>query len=330
MSNLLEIQNLCVSFFTASGEVKAVNDVTYTLEKGKAIGIVGESGSGKSVSASAIMRTIEFPGRILSGSIMFDGVNLLEISKEKMRKIRGNEISMIFQDPMTSLNPVHTIGSQIKEAIKLYHNVSNKEAKKRAIELLKLVSISEPERRMKQYPFEFSGGMRQRVMIAMALSGDPKLLIADEPTTALDVTIQAQILEIIRELKDKKNMSIMMITHDLGIIADIADTVVVMYGGRVAEYAPVEDLLKNPKHPYTLGLINSIPKLDSHERLLPIKGNPIDLLNLPAGCPFAQRCNKCMKVCINNLPPYTNITENHKVACWLLDERAVAKEISNE
>ena len=330
MNNLLEVKNLCVSFFTLSGEVKAVNDISYNLEKGKAIGIVGESGSGKSVSASAIMRTIEKPGRILGGSITFDGIDLLALSKEEMRKLRGKEISMIFQDPMTSLNPVFTIGTQLIEAIRLYENISKSDAKTKAVELLKLVSISEPERRMKQYPFEFSGGMRQRVMIAMALSGNPKLLIADEPTTALDVTIQAQILEIIRELKDKINMSIMMITHDLGIIADIADTVAVMYGGRIVEFAPVADLINNPKHPYTLGLINSIPKLDSHERLLPIDGTPIDLLNLPAGCPFAGRCSECMKVCINNLPPYVNVTENHKVACWLLDERAVVKGNNDE
>lgn len=325
MEQLLEIKNLKVSFFTPIGEIKAVNDISYTLNKGEVIGIVGESGSGKSVSASAIMGLIEKPGRVVSGSITFDGVDLLSLSKEQKRKIRGKEISMIFQDPMTSLNPVYTIGTQIKEAVKLYYKLNDSDATEKSIELLKMVSINEPERRMKQYPFEFSGGMRQRVMIAMALSGNPKMLIADEPTTALDVTIQAQILEIIKELKDKINMSVMMITHDLGIVADIADKVAVMYGGKIVEFAPTEDILKNPKHPYTVGLLHSIPKLDSHERLVPIEGKPIDLLHLPKGCSFAPRCKHCMKVCISYEPNVTSITENHRASCWLLDERAGGK-----
>lgn len=326
MENLLEIKNLKVSFFTPSGEVRAVNDVSYNLKKGEVLGIVGESGSGKSVSANSIMGLIEKPGRIVGGTITFNGRNLLELSNEERRKLRGKEISMIFQDPMTSLNPVYTIGTQLREAIQLYDGVKGKEANQKAIELLKLVSINEPERRLKQYPFEFSGGMRQRVMIAMALAGNPKVLIADEPTTALDVTIQAQILEIIKNLKAKINMSVMLITHDLGVVADIADKVVVMYGGKIVEAAPCEDIFKNPKHPYTLGLLNSIPKLDSDQRLIPIEGTPIDLLNPPAGCPFAQRCTKCMKVCLQHLPPYTNFTDDHKAACWLFDERANAKE----
>jgi oligopeptide transport system ATP-binding protein len=238
--------------------------------------------------------------------------------------MRGKEIGMIFQDPMTSLNPVYTVGNQLCEAITLYYGVSGNEAKKKAIELLKLVSINEPERRMKQYPFEFSGGMRQRVMIAMAIAGNPKMLIADEPTTALDVTIQAQILEIMKDLRTKINMSIMIITHDLGVVADIADKVVVMYGGEIVEAAPCEEIFRHPVHPYTHGLLNSIPKLDSDEKLVPIEGTPIDLLNPPAGCPFAQRCEKCMKVCLNSRPPYTQISENHKAACWLLDPRAGA------
>jgi oligopeptide transport system ATP-binding protein len=322
MEKLLEVKNLKVSFNTPSGEVRAVNDISFTLNKGEVIGIVGESGSGKSVTASAIMGIIEKPGFIKGGSIWFNGIDLATISKEDMRKLRGTEIGMIFQDPMTSLNPVYTIGSQIKEAIKLYFGLTGEKAEQKAIELLKLVSINEPARRLKQYPHEFSGGMRQRVMIAMALSGNPKLLIADEPTTALDVTIQAQILEILKELKDKINMSIMLITHDLGIVSDIADKVVVMYGGKIAEAAPTEEVFRHTSHPYTLGLLNSIPKLDSRKRLVPIEGNPIDLLDPPNGCPFAQRCSYCMKICLDYLPPYTQISTEHYSACWLLDERA--------
>lgn len=322
MEKLLEIKNLRVSFNTPSGEVRAVNDISFTLNKGEVIGIVGESGSGKSVTANAIMGIIDKPGRIMGGSIWFDGIDLATLNKEQMRKLRGKEISMIFQDPMTSLNPVYTVGSQIKEAIKLYYGFTGEKAQQKAIELLKLVSINEPERRLKQYPHEFSGGMRQRVMIAMALSGNPKLLIADEPTTALDVTIQAQILEILKELRTKIDMSIMIITHDLGIVSDIADKVVVMYGGKIAEAALTEDIFKKTSHPYTVGLLNSIPKLDSHDKLIPIEGNPIDLLNPPKGCPFAQRCDHCLKVCINYLPPYTQVSTNHFAACWLLDERA--------
>jgi oligopeptide transport system ATP-binding protein len=249
MEKLLEVNNLKVSFNTPSGEVRAVNDVSFTLNKGEVIGIVGESGSGKSVTANAIMGIIDKPGHIIGGSIWFDGIDLATLKKEQMRKLRGKEISMIFQDPMTSLNPVYTIGSQIKEAIKLYYGYTGENAQQKAIELLKLVSINEPERRLKQYPHEFSGGMRQRVMIAMALSGNPKLLIADEPTTALDVTIQAQILEILKELRTKIDMSIMIITHDLGIVSDIADKVVVMYGGKIAEAAQTEDLFKQTSHP---------------------------------------------------------------------------------
>lgn len=328
MEQLLEIKNLKVSFFTASGEVKAVNDVSYTLGKGEVIGIVGESGSGKSVSANAVMGLIEKPGRIVGGSITFNGEDLSTLNAAQRRKMRGTQISMIFQDPMTSLNPVFKIGSQMTEAIHLYYGLSGKQARDKAIEFLKLVSINEPERRMNQYPHEFSGGMRQRVMIAMALSGNPQLLIADEPTTALDVTIQAQILEIIKDLKNKIHMSVMMITHDLGIVADIADKVAVMYGGKIVEMSPCEEIFRNPSHPYTVGLLNSIPKLESREPLKPIEGRPIDLLNPPTGCPFAQRCDKCMKVCLNHMPPYTRVSEDHTSACWLLDSRASAKKES--
>ena len=329
-NTLLEIKNLRVSFFTPSGEVKAVNDISYTLDKGQVIGVVGESGSGKSVTASTVMGLIEKPGKITGGSVLFDGVDIATLGPKEVRKLRGREIGMIFQDPMTSLNPVYTVGNQLREAIKLYYGLRGKEANQKAIELLKLVSINEPERRIGQYPFEFSGGMRQRVMIAMALAGNPKLLIADEPTTALDVTIQAQILEIMRDLKDKIRMAVMLITHDLGIVADIADKVVVMYGGKIVEKAPCEEIFRNPKHPYTLGLLNSIPKLDSDERLQPIEGTPIDLLNPPAGCPFAQRCEKCMKVCLKYMPPYTKIDEEHEAACWLLDSRAANEGVAAE
>lgn len=322
MENLLEIKNLRVSFFTPAGEVRAVNDISYTLGKGEIIGVVGESGSGKSVTASTVMGLVESPGCVIGGSVLFDGKDVTKMGKNEIRKLRGKEIGMIFQDPMTSLNPVFTIGSQLKEAIKLYYGTTGKAADQKAIELLKLVSINDPERRLKQYPHEFSGGMRQRVMIAMALAGNPKMLIADEPTTALDVTIQAQILEIIKELKDRINMSVMIITHDLGIVAEIADKVVVMYGGKIVEAAPCEEIFRHPSHPYTIGLLNSIPKLDSSEPLVPIEGTPIDLLNPPAGCPFAQRCNKCLKVCLSNLPPYTNLSPGHESACWLLDPRA--------
>lgn len=325
---LLEIKNLKVSFFTPAGEVKAVNDISYTLDRGEVIGVVGESGSGKSVTASTVMGLIEKPGRIVGGSVLFDGVDLATLTPVEMKKMRGRKISMIFQDPMTSLNPVFTIGTQLTEAIRLYYGLKGDAANNKAIELLRLVSINEPERRIKQYPHEFSGGMRQRVMIAMALAGNPEMLIADEPTTALDVTIQAQILEIIKELKDRIHMAVMMITHDLGIVADIADKVVVMYGGRIVEAAPCEEIFRSPKHPYTIGLLNSIPKLDSTEKLIPIEGTPIDLLNPPSGCPFAQRCDKCMKVCLSHLPPYTNITPDHRSACWLHDPRAAGKEAS--
>ena len=322
MEKLLEIKHLKVSFFTPAGEVRAVNDISYTLDKGEVIGVVGESGSGKSVTASAVIGLVEKPGRVIGGSVLFDGRDVTKLSEKEMRSLRGKEIAMIFQDPMTSLNPLFTIGSQIRESLKLYFGLKGKEADKKAADLLRLVSINEPERRLKQYPHEFSGGMRQRVMIAMALAGNPKMLIADEPTTALDVTIQAQILEIIKDLKDKISMSVMLITHDLGIVADIADKVVVMYGGRIVESSPCEDLFRHPSHPYTVGLLNSIPKLDSSEPLIPIEGTPIDLLNAPGGCPFAQRCDKCMKICLSQMPPYTQISENHQSACWLLDERA--------
>jgi oligopeptide transport system ATP-binding protein len=317
---LLDIKNLQVSFYTHAGEVKAVNDVSFDLEYGKVIGIVGESGSGKSVTSYAIMRLISSPGVIKDGSILFDGKNLVEIDEKDMENIRGNDISMIFQDPMTSLNPVFKVGNQLTESIVRHQKVSLKVAKEKAVEMLSLVGIPSPEKRMNQYPHEFSGGMRQRVMIAMALSCNPKLLIADEPTTALDVTIQAQILELMKELKDKINMSIILITHDLGIISDLCDKVIVMYAGQIVEEAPIDEIFYNPKHPYTWGLLRSIPKINAeqHEKLIPIEGQPIDLLNQPKGCPFAPRCENCMKVCISQKPQHFMVSDHHSAACWLL------------
>ena len=317
---LLEVKNLKVSFYTHVGEVKAVNDISFDLGYGEILGIVGESGSGKSVTSYSIIGLIDAPGKVKDGSILFDGKNLLEYDEKAMQSIRGNDISMIFQDPMTSLNPVFKIGNQMVEGILRHQNLSRQQARKRAIELLDLVGIPSPEKRLKQYPHEFSGGMRQRVMIAMALSCCNKLVIADEPTTALDVTIQAQILELMKDLKKKINMSIILITHDLGIISDLCDRVIVMYAGKIVEEANINDIFYNPKHPYTWGLLRSIPKLtaDGHERLIPIEGHPVDLLNPPEGCSFAPRCEHCMKICLDKEPPFISVSDTHKSACWLL------------
>ncbi|NLX65144.1 MAG: ABC transporter ATP-binding protein [Clostridiaceae bacterium] len=319
---LLNIQNERLSFFTPAGEVKALNDISIQMNDGDVLGIVGESGSGKSVTAYSIMGLTERAGRLIGGTIEFNGHKINEMSEKELQKIRGNEVSIIFQDPMTSLNPVYTIGNQIREVIMLHTNKNKKEAQERAIELLKLVGINEPEKRLKQYPHELSGGMRQRVMIAIALACEPKLLIADEPTTALDVTIQAQILDLMIELKNKIGMSIIMITHDLGIVASICQKIAVMYAGKIVEYGTVEDIFYNPKHEYTKGLLNSIPILTDkeHKRLVPIEGTPVDLLNPPEGCPFAPRCNSCMKVCLKRMPEYTKISDEHYSACWLLQK----------
>lgn len=324
---LLNIQNERLSFFTDAGEVKALNDVSIKMKQGEVLGIVGESGSGKSVTAYSLMGLTANNGRLLGGSIEFNGYNIHLMNEKQMRKIRGNEISIIFQDPMTSLNPVYTIGNQICEVIKLHTNKTNKEAKARAIELLTLVGINEPAKRIKQYPHELSGGMRQRVMIAIALACEPKLLIADEPTTALDVTIQAQILELMMELKEKINMSIIMITHDLGVVASTCQKIAVMYAGRIVEYGTVDDIFYNPKHEYTKGLLRSIPKLTNkeHKKLVPIEGSPVDLLNLPSGCAFAPRCDNAMKICLREVPEYTNISDKHISACWLLQKEEFEK-----
>lgn len=317
-SNLLEVKNLSVSFFTPSGEVKAVNNISYKLDKSKVLGIVGESGSGKSVSAYSIMGLIEEPGKIINGEIFFEGKDLIKLSEHEKRKIRGDAISMIFQDPMTCLNPVYTIGNQLMEALTTHQKISKTAAVNRIEELLTLVGINEPKRRMRQYPHELSGGMRQRVMIAMALAGDPQILIADEPTTALDVTIQAQILELIKDIQKKIQMAVILITHDFGIVADMADDIIVMYGGGIVERGTVFDIFERPKHPYTLGLLKSLPRIDiKQDRLIPIEGTPIDLLNMKSGCPFSTRCEECMKVCIENKPPIVQFEEGHFSACWL-------------
>ena len=296
---LLEVRDLHTSFFTPAGEVKAVNGVSFNLERGKVLGIVGESGSGKSVTAYSIMQILASTGKIVSGSIKFNGTELVNSGESVMKTIRGNKVSIIFQDPMTSLNPTYTVGHQIMEAILLHTGRNKKQAFDRAVEMLKLVNVNEPLKRMKQYPYELSGGMRQRVMIAMALACEPDILIADEPTTALDVTIQAQILELMHSLQEELGMAIIMITHDLGVVAQMCDEVIVMYAGSICEQGTADEIFYNPKHEYTKGLMRSIPSADTAgKKLQPITGTPIDLLNMPEGCPFAPRCDAAMKICL--------------------------------
>ena len=317
--NLVEVKNLEVSFFTYAGEVKAVRGISYNLKPGEVMGIVGESGSGKSVSSYGLMGIIPEPGKVIGGQILFEGRDVTAMSEKELLKIRGKDISMIFQDPMTSLNPLFTIGNQIEESLRKHTSLDKDQRQKRMVELLTLVGINQPEKRLKQYPHEFSGGMRQRVMIAMALACDPKLLIADEPTTALDVTIQAQILELLKELKDKIHMGIVFITHDLGVVSDICDSIIVMYAGTIVESGSSDQIFYEPRHPYTWGLLASVPKIDTdeHQRLIPIEGNPVDLINPPKGCPFAPRCKHCMKICIDQAPPQCQVGEGHMAACWL-------------
>jgi oligopeptide transport system ATP-binding protein len=319
MAPLLEVRNLEVQFKTQDGLVKAVNNVSFHLERGETLGIVGESGSGKSVTSLALMRLIPNPpGKIANGQIMFDGENLLENTEEEMRHIRGNRIAMIFQDPMTSLNPVLTIGRQITESLELHMKLSGREARNRAVELLKMVGIPAAERRLDDYPHQFSGGMRQRVMIAMGLSCNPELLIADEPTTALDVTIQAQILELINRLKSETGTAVIIITHDLGVVAGMADRVAVMYAGRIVEEGPTEQIFINPRMPYTIGLLRSIPRLDEGraQRLTPIRGLPPDLINLPEMCPFSPRCDYFQAgACDQQVPPLRSVAPNQRAAC---------------
>ena len=315
---LLEVKELRTSFFTDAGEVKAVDGISFQLDRGKVLGIVGESGSGKSVTAYSIMRILVEPGRITGGQILFNGEDIVQFSKKQMREFRGKRISIIFQDPMTSLNPVYTIGNQLREAILLHTDRNREQANARALEMLQLVGVNEPEKRLKQYPHELSGGMRQRVMIAMALACEPDILIADEPTTALDVTIQAQILELMQELQKKLGMAIIMITHDLGVIADMCDEIIVMYAGRICERGTADEIFYNPRHEYTKGLLRSIPRLDSkHEKLIPIAGSPVDLTNMPKGCAFASRCDQCMKICLNELPEELPINDEHLASCWM-------------
>ena len=317
---LLEVKNLKTHFFTPDGVVKAVNGVSYTLDDGEALGLVGESGCGKSVSALSLMRLIPSPpGRIVDGEINFDGRNLLGLSDEEIRRIRGNDIAMIFQDPMTSLNPVLTIGRQIAEALELHKGLSGAQARERTIELLELVGIPSARTRVDDYPHQFSGGMRQRVMIAMALSCDPKVLLADEPTTALDVTIQAQILDLIKRLRVELGMAVILITHDLGVVAGLADRINVMYAGYIVESATAEELFSNPRHPYTLGLLRSIPRIDEprREKLIPIEGLPPDLIDTPPGCPFQPRCVYAIDRCAEENPALEPVNRGHTIACWV-------------
>jgi oligopeptide transport system ATP-binding protein len=320
---LLEVKNLKTQFFTQDGVVKAVDDVSFYVMPGETLGVVGESGSGKSMTGLSIMRLIPNPpGKIVNGEVTFNGRDILKMSEEQVRSIRGNDIAMIFQDPMTSLNPVLTINRQISEALQLHMGMNKDQAKQRSIELLKMVGIPNAEERVGQYPHQFSGGMRQRVMIAMALSCNPKLLIADEPTTALDVTIQAQILDLMRTLQNETGTGVIMITHSMGVVAGMADRVQVMYAGHIVETASTEEIFANPRHPYTVGLMKSIPRLDarSKEKLQPIRGLPPDLIDLPDMCPFVPRCNYAREKCEQKNPPLIQVAPGHHSACWFWEE----------
>jgi oligopeptide transport system ATP-binding protein len=321
MTPLLQVRNLRTQFFTQDGVVQAVNDVSFEVNEGETLGIVGESGCGKSVTMLSIMRLIpQPPGKIVGGQVFFEGKDLLKLSDEEMRRVRGNRIAMIFQDPMTSLNPVLTVGQQISEAVVLHLKLNRNQARKRTIELLEMVGIPDAAARVDDYPHQFSGGMRQRVMIAMGLSCNPNLLIADEPTTALDVTIQAQIVDLVKNLKDEFRMAVIWITHDLGVVAGLADRVIVMYAGFIIEKASVKELYQDPRMPYTLGLLRSIPRLDEtrQTRLTPIQGLPPDLIKLPAGCPFSPRCPFVIDRCLSERPPLAQAgTEEHLAACWV-------------
>lgn len=315
---ILEVKDLHTSFFTDAGEVRAVNGISFNLEPGKTLGIVGESGSGKSVTAYSIMQILAETGKVVSGEVLFKGKDISKWDEKQMQEFRGKKCSIIFQDPMTSLNPVFTIGNQLMEAILLHTDKDKKQARERAIEMLTLVGVNEPESRLKQYPHELSGGMRQRVMIAMALVCEPDILIADEPTTALDVTIQAQILELMQDLQKKLGMTIIMVTHDLGVIASMCDEILVMYGGRVCERGTADDIFYRPAHEYTKGLLRSIPRVDNlKEKLVPIGGTPINLLQMPEGCAFCPRCDAAMKICLTQKPEELRISDSHLASCWM-------------
>lgn len=328
--NVLEVRNLQTSFSTDKGEVRAVDGVSFDVPKGKTIGIVGESGSGKSITSLSILRLLAENGKIKGGEIRYKGENLTKVSEKRMRELRGNEISMIFQEPMTSLNPVYTVGQQISEALISHQGMNKKQAMVRSVELLKLVGIPSPEKRVKAYPFELSGGMRQRVMIAMSLACDPEILIADEPTTALDVTIQAQILELIKELQERLGMSVIFITHDLGVVAETCDYVAVMYAGQVVEYSDIRTLFKQPKHPYSIGLLNSLPRHDiDQEKLVPIKGNVPSPHEMPTGCRFAPRCPAATDLCRSKMPELMTDDSGNQVRCWIYsDEWPGEKEVN--
>ncbi|AND37836.1 MULTISPECIES: ABC transporter ATP-binding protein [Cytobacillus] len=324
MEKVLEVKDLHVTFTTYGGEVQAVRGVTFDLYKGETLAIVGESGCGKSVTSQSIMRLIPSPpGRIADGAVLFKGKDLTKLKESEMRNIRGADISMIFQDPMTALNPTITIGEQIIEGIMQHEPISRQDARKKALEMLNLVGIPNPSERLKHYPHQFSGGMRQRIVIAMALVCAPEVLIADEPTTALDVTIQAQILDLFKDIQKKTGVSIIIITHDLGVVAQVADRIAVMYAGKIVEAGERREIFYNPQHPYTKGLLNSVPRLDlDGADLVPIGGSPPDLFAPPAGCPFAARCGFAMEVCDRVYPYKTHISRDHHVDCWLQDERA--------
>ncbi|MGG0670453.1 ABC transporter ATP-binding protein [Lederbergia citrisecunda] len=322
VTDLLEVRDLRTSFYTDDGEVKAVDGVSFTLPKGKTLGIVGESGSGKSITALSILKLLANNGKIIGGEVRFKGEDLLSYSDKQMRDIRGNAISMIFQEPMTSLNPVFTVGRQISESLMKHQELSKKAAHLKSIELVKLVGIPSPDKRVKQYPYELSGGMRQRVMIAMALACNPEILIADEPTTALDVTIQAQILRLIRDLQKRLGMSVIMITHDLGVVAETCEYVAVMYAGQVVEYSDVVTLFQKPKHPYTIGLMNSLPRHDVElEKLESIHGNVPNPKEMPTGCRFAPRCPAATDLCRNVMPDLLKDDEGNDVRCWIYSEK---------
>lgn len=326
---ILTVKDLEVQFNLRGQVLTAIRGISLDIYKGESLAIVGESGSGKSVFTKTFMGMLDKNGKVTKGEILYNGMDLAKFSSEKdWLKIRGKEVAMVFQDPMTSLNPLKTVGKQIQEALELHQNLHGRAARERTIEILSDVGITEPERRYKQYPHEFSGGMRQRAVIATAIACNPNILICDEPTTALDVTIQAQILELMQELRKKLGMSIIMITHDLGVVASMCEKIAVMYAGHIVEYGTADEIFYNPSHEYTKGLIKSIPKLNAEkiERLVPIEGQPVDLLNPPAGCPFAPRCSECMKICLNKMPPKTELSDTHYSYCWLLQKEALKGE----